>query len=335
MAKRFWLITFNLNTWIGLRAEQKADDDDVDFIDEHIEFCIKLKKFYELVKAVYICWCTEIGNSGNLHVHAYLEFPYCVSLQFLLDHMDEVGLPRGDCEWRRGTKDDIVNYVKKTGVFEEYGVPIDEDSVGLKKQAVEYLKNHSYAELLRDDLYGACLLPSSTIKDYERNKEVPTRMRDGPCIVKWYFGLPGSGKSFAAERWVSENHTELYNFKQGDKKFFVQWDYHCRNIFIDNVTLHYHELEDIIGIAGEAPYSIEVKGESHFVHCNKVAITSVKSPYDLFYSLDEKERRGHDWKEIERRIDFLIYCVKNVDHSHDYISVDKNFSEADKDFNNI
>jgi hypothetical protein len=335
MAKRFWLITFNLNSWIGLRPDQRADDDGVDFVDEHIEFSDKIKLFYKEVDAVYLVWSIEIGSTGNLHVHCYVEFKHCVSLQFLIDHMEAVGLPHGDCEWRRGSKDDVVNYVKKEGLYDEFGVPVEEEVLGLKRAAIEYLKEHSYSELLKEDLYGATLLPSTTIKDFERNREVATRHNDGFCEVRWFFGDPGSGKSYQAERWVSNNYEQNYNFKQGDKKFFVSWDYKCRNIFIDNVTLHYHELEDIIGIAGEAPYTVEVKGESHFVHCNKVAITSVRSPYDLFYSLDEKERRGHDWREIERRIDSLILCVKGQDGSHDYVDVAVDWTAENKDMNNM
>jgi hypothetical protein len=315
MVKKFLFITCNLDRYLNYDPEVEEDEDKLDwsdFIDEQAEICLKIENAMRRVLPDYYIYAFEVGAHGNLHVHVYLESLHSVSLAFIVSCFERVGLPHPDVRKRFGSQEDAINYVKKDLMFIEVGTPVNEvEEVGVRKRAWAYIKENSFHDLLMNQPEVAGCMPFAHCMKWDRDHEESDRRLDGAIEVRWYYGPSGSGKSFTAKKWISNDYIDKYQFIQGGKKFMVKFIPKCMNWWMDNVTFrYYNELETFIGLGGDADFSIEVKQESHYVHCTRLAVTSVFPPLDLFLSLSEEDRRGHTPEEVLRRINHLYHCFK-------------------------
>jgi hypothetical protein len=316
MVKKFYIITVNFNSMFGIDND---DLDEIDFKDwsdygdKQVEVVNKMSQVLVILRPDYYIYSFEVGSTGNLHMHCYFEFKKGFSMAFIKATFTRYGLPAPHIQSRYGTKDQAIQYIKKDLQFIEDGVVVDEgEEISRRKQAINYIKEHSYHELVSEDLELAALVPYGVAMKYDRDNEVASRKEDPPVVCHWYYGDPGTGKSFRAENWITNNGAEKCIFIQGSKKFAVQYIPNCWNYYMDNLTfVHYNELESFLGIAERNMFIFEVKGESHFVHCSKLAVTSVFPPADLFASLTVNERRNHTLEEVLRRISHLYRCYKD------------------------
>jgi hypothetical protein len=316
MAKRQdFCLTINCTAYLGLDPEEitPGQPDWGRFNDEMNRICLKLDRFYELLCS-YIVYGFEIGAHGNYHVQAYCEMKRTISFDDFQHEFHVVtGLPKPHLEQRHKDQQHAANYCKKDGMFFEHGEIRQGARPGKRLEAIKVLQEKGYSRMVVEELDLIHCLNRNYAIDCE-NKSIGKSRRNDPDVeCCWWFGEPGAGKSYAAEGWMIEMAGENYNFKQGDRKYFVEYDSRNKGVFLDNVTLHFHELEDFIGAAGKAPFGVEIKGGGFHCHAQFVAVTSVGSPVDLWNALEEKEKKGHNLNEILRRITHLYHCVLGID----------------------
>jgi hypothetical protein len=320
-----------MNTYLGTDEEEITDrqPDWAIYADEQANIDVKISFFFRTMTMLYIVYGYEIGTGGNYHLQMYMEFEDSHSYEDVnLQWTVLTALPKLHLEQRKKDQQTAANYCKKDGQYIEIGEPRKGKKPGKRLEAIKMLKEIGYSKMVVEELDLIHSLNRNYAIDCENTAIGKSRRNDPDVECCWWFGEPGAGKSYAAEGWMLEMAGENYNFKQGDRKFFVQYDARNKGVFLDNVTLHFHELEDFIGAAGKAPFGVEIKGGGFHCHAQYVAVTSVGSPVDLWNALDEKERKGHNLNEILRRITHLYHCILGTE-GRIINEVPKNFSSLD------
>jgi hypothetical protein len=310
-----------------------------EFDDERQEIEDDLRKVINKINPIYYIFGYEVGDNNNPHVQFYMEFGRGIRRGTIKNYFEEFDLPTPHLEQRRGSAKQASDYCKKSNLYieseDKYGDDDIEDDDQPKKRprqkAVEIIKEYGYAYLVKNDLELAHSVNSRTCQLYDDLKYGQKRKNDPPVNFNWYFGDPGSGKTYMAEEWLGINDEE-YAAKFSGEQFFPLYHAGIRNILLDNVVLQSKkELQDILGFGERNQYFAEIKGGTYHVHCYKLACTSVQSPRELFENMDPKLQKGHTYGEIERRITALWYVKER-----DSIMVPKDTYRiaSDLDFNN-
>jgi hypothetical protein len=305
------MFTVNFNEFLGFDPEflysqvSWLDFDDAQGpIDESV-----MKSLKELI-VKYFVYGYEVGDTMNLHIQGYSEFIGGMRYETIRNVFAVNRLPLPHLEPRRGTREEVIEYYKKDGMFHELE-RVFEGKEGSRRLAVELVQKHGFPWVVRNDLYAAHLLNKATCMMHDDLKIGPDRSNDPPIEFVWWFGEPGAGKTFLATQWVSSNGTEEYAFKMAGMVFFVLFTPTTKNVLLDNITLSTEqEMKDILGFGDRNPYIAQVKGS--YVHNVKFACTSVFSPRDLFETMPPALQRGHTWNEIRRWIIRLFRVVERV-----------------------
>jgi hypothetical protein len=284
----------------------------------------------------YCVFGCEVGNNGNHHIQFYIHFQNRTYRTAIVNMFLGVHLPHPHLDVCFGSVQENIDYCKKDNMFIEFGEPHVHANVTKREKAIQLMENVGLQAAIKMDapLMMSCSYP--ILKELDSLRENPLREGDGPHQLIWWFGPSGSGKSFSAQAYVKNLHNGRCNTKFNQVcKFWSSWDKDVSVAWIDNVTLtHKSHFLEIIGIAGEAPYQVEVKGGMYFCHTSTLLITSIFPPAVLYQQMRPEERVGTTWLELRRRITTLFECNPD-DFGSEQVDVDTGLLPENIDMNAV
>jgi hypothetical protein len=102
-------------------------------------------------------------------------------------------------------------------MFVEGGtMQVDEEKP--RKKAIRLMQERGWTWLIKNEFELACSIPFQHAMKFERDTENSSRVNEA-----------GAGKTYAGQKWISNDQQEKYMFLQGGRKFMVQFISGCRN----------------------------------------------------------------------------------------------------------
>jgi len=149
-------------------------------------------------KYAYMVFGYERGVEGTPHLQGYVHLLQAKTLSAMKKIM-----PRAHLEIRMGTVDQAVEYCKKEGDFEEFGVkPLSQKEKGETEKKrwkrVLDLSESGDFDTLKEEEPRLWVLHEEKLR--KKSKIMPDALPIGPGekVHEWYYGVPGSGKSHKA-----------------------------------------------------------------------------------------------------------------------------------------
>jgi len=141
---------------------------------------------------VYNVFGYEVGESGTPHLQGYIQFQHQKTLSAVKKLM-----PRAYLAPRKGTIDQAVDYCKKDGKYEEFGVKpksAKEKGDGEKARWREILKRarEGDEEWLEENEPQVAFRDLALFRSHKKNK---IEIQDGEQLHEWWYGATGTGKS--------------------------------------------------------------------------------------------------------------------------------------------
>ena len=187
-------------------------------------------------------------------------------------------MPRAHLEPRRGTVDQAVDYCKKEGDFEEFGIkPLSQSEKGKKEkerwsdafQAAKEGRFDDIPEDLRTRYYG-------TYKKIREDSIEKPKVLD-TLDNEWRYGPTGTGKS----RTAHEKYPGAY-IKKANTKW---WDGYIDQevVIIDDFDKYHVQLGYELKIwLDHYPFPAERKGGSVMIRPKKIIVTSNYRPEEIW-----------------------------------------------------
>lgn len=150
----------------------------------------RIGTYTEEREADYVVYGREVGESGTPHLQGFILF----AAKKRLSGVKELFLPaKPHLERMRGTKQQAIAYCKKDGDIYEAGSIGDSDGCPDSLLGVrEAIRNGESLSRIVGEHFGVYLRYRSGI---ERAIQLSIPVRDFVTEVRWYWGLPGTGKS--------------------------------------------------------------------------------------------------------------------------------------------
>lgn len=250
------------------------------YTDEDIQ---KLKK----MTFVYLVIGFEIGDKKTPHIQGFIHYK----------NPRDFNSVRKDMKWHiekcKGTAQQNIDYCKKDGVFEEYGIaPINKG----KRNDLNDIK----ARILGGENIGAV---ARTCDNYQQIKYAETLSKYISVVltyhkkeIYWLWGNSGCGKTkFAAsecdisDTWISGKNLKWFDGYFGQK-----------DVIIDDFRSDFCPFNEILRILDGYPLRVENKGGSCMFTPKRIFITSCYSPENVYNTIEDKS-------QLLRRIDFSCY----------------------------
>lgn len=254
----------------------------------------KEKPVFFAEKMRYLCFSPEITPTTNKHHwQGYMYLENDMTLSAIKKKINNVwflkkanGSPMQNkiyCGFDDYKKDDKVKL--KNPKFEEFGeIPQQGKRFDLIDIRDKIAKGVSVEKLTWDEpiLYHQY---GRTLEKLE-NIYLRTQFRNWETKVIWYWGKTSTGKSHTVYKdYKSDTHFNL-NWNGGF------WDgYKGQKTIIINETRGEVPFKELLKICDKWPHSVNIKGKEPVpLLCDKVVITSCKSPTDIYcHSLDEDD----------------------------------------------
>lgn len=222
--------------------------------------------------AVYLIVANEVGESGTPHHQGYVYFKTRKSLKQLKKF-----LPRAHLEIQRGTCDQAIDYCKKDGEFEEFGVaPLsrkrkgelgkeywDEQLSLAKKGRIE--ECDSKLQITHFNALNAIAARYAPMPD--NNEDIDN---------DWYYGPTGTGKSYKARTENPGAYLKMCN---------KWWDgYNGEDVvIIEDFDKNHAVLGHHLKIwADRYAFPAEVKGSKLNLRPKRIIVTSNWSPAEIW-----------------------------------------------------
>lgn len=225
-----------------------------------------------------------------------------------------------------GGKKELTNYMLKLGEHEEKGEEVlytlDMDCIQDVRGTRSDLK--AIEELLKQGRTPSEIMRSNfSYRKYEkmiRSEFIDIRMRETPLIKTdkeciWIVGESGTGKSYyykeLCEKYGEENVYFATDFDNGGMDYYI--DQGAPEIFFMDEfkgNIRFSELLVILDQYSRA--QIHCRYANCYCLWNKVIITSVYPPDEIYESLVEEGDRGRDKiEQLLRRLDKIQYRYKD------------------------
>lgn len=226
----------------------------------------KLRNLYESGQATYILYGKEVGEEmGTPHLQGLIKFTNTKTLSAACK-----ALTGSHVEPKRGTYAEAIAYCKKEGEIVEYGeAPLDPVSKG-------ELEKDRWANAKRLAIEGEIDMvdPQIYVSNYSALKRIAFDHQRLPEKLDetdnhWYWGIPGSGKSWQAR----EKFPDAY-FKNCNK-WWCGYNGE-ENVIIDEIELdHGKFMGHFLKIWADIyPFQGEIKGSGKLIRPKRLIITS-------------------------------------------------------------
>lgn len=272
---RYWCFTLNNYTEEELQDVRRIEESNED--------------------VTYVCFGREVAESGTPHLQGYLEFKQKIRLGGVRRLR---GMGRAHLELRRGTQDQAIDYCKKDGRFEEFGVRF-ESRRGARSdldQIKELLDGGATEEKIAESHFGSWVRYRKSFAAY-RGLKFKRMAREVNVYAIW--GLPGVGKT----RIIFEKEKDLFIVSDPSLKWFDGYDGE-ESILIDD----YRGGADgsfLLRLLDRYPLQLPIKGSYVPLQATKIFITSnMPPPWDHNDIEGALSRRIKSVTKISLPIDF-------------------------------
>lgn len=246
-------------------------------------------------KAKYYIFGYEVGASGTPHIQGYVDFINATTLSALKKKYDN----KIHWESRKGTFEQAVEYCKKDGNFQEWGVPQVKKG---KRTDIEKVK-----EIVKDGgnmadvlevvtSYQACKFAELAMK----YKKVPMKWYDKQ--VRWFWGPTGTGKTRTA---IEEAGEGVWRNNSGSLKWFDGYD-NQEHVIFDDFRSSWAAFSYFLNLLDGYPVNVEIKGGHRLFAPKIIWITSPLHPSEV-YKLDHDKNKDGSLKQLMRRITEIRY----------------------------
>lgn len=213
-------------------------------------------------------------KTGTPHIQGYVYYESARSFESMRKR-----LPRAHLEPARGTGEQNKKYCSKGGLIcIEQGVPPQQGARSDIESIYDMLRDGaSMRAVIETDPNLQCM---QIAEKYLKYNEAP---RTAAAEVRWYWGPPGAGKSYAARQWLGD---DCHTASRTTSKFWDGYDAH-KGVLIDDFRPKWCDFVELLGILDEGPYAVEVKGSSRQLVATKIAITCPFTPEELYSAYAE------------------------------------------------
>lgn len=256
-------------------------------------------------KADYVVWGREVGDNGTPHLQGYIEFKEGQKMQRVKTILQN---DRYHLEQRRGSQKQAVDYCKKDGDFEEFGVPKKASSGGdpdAKNKALRYLeliKEGRLAEIASDPDCTFNILKH--VKEMAPLVEAP-RDRNLPMEVTWFYGPTGTGKTRRAY-WEAEKMGKPVYVKSSNSKWFDGYDGEEYVIF-DDLRSSWFPYDMLLHLLDRYPYRVECKGGSRQWKALHIWVSSPYHPKEMYSTMQERDLDKDKIDQLLRRVTRVVH----------------------------
>lgn len=227
-------------------------------------------------EAAYGLVVHEVGKKrGTPHMHCWLHFEQAKTFR----KMQKIH-PRTDIRAGKGTDVQAKKYLSKENEPKEYGTPHSQG----KRNDIDEVR-----EILQES--GSMLQVVQTVNSYQAVKfgELYLKYAEPPRpygkrTVKWYWGPPGRGKTYAAQMEYPEAYV-----KSGADKWWDGYDAHKVVIF-DEIRGDFCKFHEMLTLTGEMQHRVENKGGSRQALYDTVIVTSCFRPTALWETIEDKDQ---------------------------------------------
>ena len=269
----------------------------------------------------------EIGDNGNHHSHLILE----AKNQTRFSAIKKL-YPTIHVELTRGTREQVIAYLNKTGKHEEkahttvvpmmnHGI-IEANQQGKRKDLdiIQELLEEGLSpeEIMRQNLSYRKF--SKMIKEHYYQLQVANAPLVKKMKVYWHLGGSGTGKSYMQVRLK-----EIF----GIEDVYVLSDYGTGGLdnYMGESILFMDEFKGDIDyqaflkILDVYPNQVHARYSNVYALWDKVHISSIFSPYQIYKMLVSPDKQKNDpITQLHRRIHFIVYHVKINDNEYKEIT---------------
>lgn len=238
-------------------------------------------------KLAYIVYGREIAPStGTPHLQGYILFKDAISFLKLKKLLG----PRAHIKkrYKKSNPKAASTYCKKDGKFWEYG----ELPVGQGKRIDFEITRDLVKQGARMNEIIDKATSYQTLRSAELILKYTEKTRTTKPYVLWVYGSSGTGKT----RTAYEMFPKLYRKTNMMGQWFEGYDGH-EDVLLDDIKDNSRQMyEMLLELLDRYDCRVPHKGGSRQFLGKNIVITSIKSPYELFYMYDNAE-------ELLRRID--------------------------------
>lgn len=239
---------------------------------------------------VYQVMGWEVGKKMHTpHIHGYIELKKQMKFKALKKMLGE----RANFGARIGTQEQVIRYVTKDGVTQEFGTK--------KKQG----KRGDLDDTRQLAVDGGMRSVTTTcnfqqIRVAEKYLTYNEEARDFKTTVIWIYGPSGSGKSRLAREIVTEygDVDDLYT-KNDATKWWEGYDRH-EWVIMDDFRDSWWPVTETLRVLDRYECRLECKGGYRQLRAKVIIITSVKPPEQHYLGVSEPRA------QLMRRIDLII-----------------------------
>ena len=265
----------------------------------------------------------EIGDNGNHHSHLILE----AKNQTRFSAIKKL-YPAIHVELTRGTREQVIAYLNKTGKHEEkahttvvpmmkHGI-IEANQQGKRKdlEVIQELLEAGLSpeEIMRQNLSYRKF--SKMIKEHYYQMQVANAPMVKNITVYWHLGGSGTGKSYMQVRLKEEF---------GIENVYVLSDYGTGGL--DNYTgesiLFMDEFkgdidyQTFLKLLDVYPNQVHARYSNVYALWDTVHISSIFTPYQIYKMLVAPDKQKYDpIAQLNRRIHYIVYHVKIEDNQY-------------------
>lgn len=226
---------------------------------------------------VYCLVGEEVGEGGTPHLQGFIVFKNAVRLPTV---KSTVGA-RAHVERAKGTVKQNYDYCSKDGKYREFGDrPQFNEEKGAREKA-RYKRAFELAKLgdldaLVEESPDIAIRHYGTFKKIRHDHLTARKLEDTNEQMEWYYGEPGTGKSYKARSENPDAYLKNCNkWWDGyvDQDVVIVEDFDERH----SVLVHYMKLW-----ADRYPFLAEIKGSSQKIRPRKIIVTSNYHPTDIW-----------------------------------------------------
>lgn len=243
-------------------------------------------------EAKYVVYGREIGQNGTPHLQGYIEFKNPRAFNAVCKLLGG----KAHVEARRGTAKEAADYCKKDGNVFEIGEISNPN--GVRKDHEVIRENLSKGIKIGKLLEEGVLKNAQAISFAEKYLKYTEKPRTWKTEVWWISGPSGCGKSKLAWKECGIPWDEVYVKSVG--KFFDGYDGQ-EVVILDDFRVQDIELAQLLRLMDRYPERVEIKGGSRMWKCDKLIITSIKTPEECYEFLQDEPLY-----QITRRIDMRV-----------------------------
>lgn len=252
-----------------------------------------MEKFL-LIPAEYIVVGEEVcPETGKQHYQGYVEFKNARYFKAVKKIMgDHVHL-----EPRHGTAAQAADYCKKEGKYHEQGIMSQPQG---KRTDISDVYTAVCSGVSLEQIIDANPNNNQALRYAQNILPYKEPKRDWHTVVKWYWGVTGSGKSYTARH---EHPDKTMFIQKISDKWWTGYDGH-EVVIIDDYRPSFCPFVRLLDLFDEFETIVECKYGMRQFRPKYITVTSIKSPKQWFEDFHE------DIQQLLRRIDKVVYFGK-------------------------